>query len=203
LQPIFDASWHQDALAGEEQAIRRLADGALRPLYRFCLYRVGGNHHLCEEVVQEALLGAIRRLDRYDPARSGGDIFPWLAGLARNEVRRVLARERLATDLEAFWKRMDEQLLSLYAMLDREPFGEELLARAETREMVNATMAQLPPHYGQALEAKYVRGQSVREIASLLGTSMKGAESLLTRARSAFRETFLALARNLPAEPAT
>jgi len=202
LQPVFDASWRQQALAGDEAAVRHLAEAALKPLYRFCLYRVGGNHHLCEEVVQETLLGAIRRLARYEPKRSGGDIFGWLTGLARNEIRRALARERSAADLEGFWKRMDQKLLSLYAMLESEPFGDELLARNETRDMVNATMAQLPPHYGRALEAKYVRGNSVREIAASLGTSIKAAESLLTRARQAFRVTFLTLARNLPAEPA-
>ena len=199
MQPIFDASWQRDALGGQAQAIRRLAETALKPLYRFCLYRVGGNHHLCEEVVQEALLGAIRRLDRYDPDRSGGDIFPWLTGLARNEIRRALGREKSAADLETFWRRMDRQLLSLYAMLETEPFGQDLLARSETRQMVNATMAQLPPHYGAALEAKYVLGHTVNQIATSLGTSSKAAESILSRARAAFRETFLALTRALPA----
>lgn len=203
MQSIFDAAWRRAALAGEAEAVGALAEGALRPLYRFCLYRVGRNHHLCEEVVQETLLRAIRRLRRYDPERSGGDIFPWLTGLARNEIRRVLARERSPAGLVEFWTRMDEQLLSLYAMLASEPFADELLERAETREMVNATMAQLPPRYGEALEAKYVDGRSVREIASTLGTSVKAAESLLTRARAAFRATFTALARNLPVEPAT
>jgi len=87
-------------------------------------------------------------------------------------------------------------------MLESEPFGDELLARRETREMVNATMAQLPLPYGRALEAKYVAGQSVREIATSMGTSEKAAESLLGRARAAFRATFLALSQNLPAEPA-
>ena len=200
MQPIFDALWRAEALAGGPAAVRRLAEAAIGPLYRFCLYRVGRNHHLCEEVVQESLLGAIRRLDRYDPSRSGGDIFPWLTGLARNEIRRVLARERLSADLEAFWRKMDAQLLSLYAMLDREPFEDDLLVRSETREMVNATMAQLPPHYGRALEAKYVLGQSVHEIATAMGTSAKAAESVLSRARAAFRETFLALARGISAE---
>jgi RNA polymerase sigma-70 factor (ECF subfamily) len=201
LQAIFDGRWRREALAGGPAAVRLLAAEALRPLYRFCLYRVGGNHHLCEEVVQETLLGAIGRLAAYDPRRSGGDIFGWLTGMARNEIRRVLARERRSADLAGFWQKMDAQLLSLYAMLESEPFGDELLARRETREMVNATMAQLPLPYGRALEAKYVAGQSVREIASGLGTTVKAAESLLGRARAAFRAIFLAMSRNLPAEP--
>ena len=66
--------------------------------------------------------------------------------------------------------------------------------------MVNATMSQLPQHYREAVEAKYVLRRSVREIASERSTSEKAVESLLTRARQAFRETFLALARSLNSE---
>ncbi len=203
MDATFDAAWRDKALAGEDQAVTRLASWALVPLYRFCLYRVGRNHHLCEEVVQETLLRAIRGLERYEPDRAGGRIFPWLTGLARNEIRRVLSRESAAAGLQEFWTKMDEQLLSLYAMLETEPFGQDLLVRAETQQMVNATMSQLPPHYGRALEAKYVAGQSTRDVATALGLSAKAAESLLGRARKAFRATFLALAGNLPAEPST
>ena len=66
--------------------------------------------------------------------------------------------------------------------------------------MVNATMAQLPPHYRQTLEAKYLGGKRVRDLASQWGASEKAVESQLTRARKAFRATFLALTRNLGAE---
>ena len=61
-------------------------------------------------------------------------------------------------------------------------------------------MSQLPQHYREALEAKYVLRQSVREIATDRSTTEKAVESLLTRARQAFRESFLALARNLNTE---
>ena len=59
------------------------------------------------------------------------------------------------------------------------------------------TMSQLPSQYRLALEAKYVAGKSVREIARALTMTEKGVESQLSRARRAFRETFLALAANL------
>ena len=67
----------------------------------------------------------------------------------------------------------------------------------ETRQMVSATMSQLPEKYRAALEAKYLKGNSVRDIAATTGQSEKAMESLLTRAREAFRETFLSLTRNL------
>ena len=200
VAPIFDDSWHRKALAGNLAAVDDLAQAALEPLYRFCLYRVGRNGHLCEEVVQETLVRAIRDLRRYDPTRAQGNIFPWLTGLARNEIRRVLARENAAESLEDLWSRMDQSLRDVYARLESEPFADEILARDETRAMVGATMSQIPPQYRAALEAKYVDGKSVRDIAAAWETSEKAVESLLSRARGAFRAVFVALARNLNVE---
>ena len=197
MKASYDAAWRERALAGHPGAVAALADEALGPLYQFCLYRVGRDRHLCEEVVQETLVQAMRDLRKYQPARAGNNIYGWLQGIARNQIQRVLGREKGAVSLEALWARMDKELLEVYARLDSEPFGDELLEREETREMVNVTMSQLPPHYREALEAKYVRGRSVKEIAAEVRMSEKAAESLLTRAREAFRVTFLALARNL------
>ena len=197
MRPIFTADWRARALAGNAEAVQTLADAALLPLYRFCLYRVGRNRHLCEEVVQETLVRAIRELHHYDPARAADNIFPWLTGLARNEISRVLSREHSAVSLEAMWAKMDQELLSLYARLELEPFADELLQREETRELVNTTMSQLPPHYREALEAKYLTGKSVRDIAAFSSISEKAVESLLSRARQAFRVAFLAVTRNL------
>jgi RNA polymerase sigma factor (sigma-70 family) len=196
LQSDFDDSWHCRALRGDAEAVGRLAQHALEPLYRFCLYRVGRNQHLCEEVVQETLVQAIRQIDRYDPRRADGKILPWLTGLARNEIRRALSRESAAS-LETLWQRMDEELRSLYACLDSDPLDDEVLRREETQEMVSATMSQLPAHYREALEAKYVAGRSVRDLAAAWKLSEKAVESQLSRARKAFRATFVALARNL------
>ena len=93
-QQPFDESWRRLALRGDEAALRRLTAEMLPALYRFCLYRVGRNQHLCEEVVQETLLRVLRDLARYDPERCDNNLFPWLTGLARNEIQRVLGREK-------------------------------------------------------------------------------------------------------------
>ena len=177
-----------------------MAEQAIQPLYRFCFHRVGRDSHLCEEIVHETLIRAIRDVDRYDPNRSGNDIFPWLTGLARNEIQRAVAQERAADSLQEMWAKMDGQLKRLYALIESEPFSDEMLCREETRQMVNATMSQLPSQYRHALEAKYVAGQSVREIAASLATTEKAVESQLSRARRAFRETFWAMSRNLDLE---
>lgn len=196
MQATFDHRWRRRALDGDGAAIDVMADEAIGPVYRFCLYRVGGNRHICEEVVQETMLRAIRDLGKYDPERSSNNIYPWLIGLARNEIQRALGRHNVGLSLEAMWERMDRELLDIFARLESQPFDRDLLERQETRELVNATMAQLPNNYRTALEAKYVNGQSVRDIAAGWQTTEKAVESLLTRARQAFRATFLALTRH-------
>ncbi|MBC8353561.1 MAG: sigma-70 family RNA polymerase sigma factor [Planctomycetes bacterium] len=200
-QPTFDAAWKLRACAGDKQAVGELVDASLEPLFRFSFYRVGRNRHLCEEVVQDTILRAIAELPNYDPERSANNVFPWMAGLARNEIRRALSRELATTSLETLWAKMDEDLRTIFRGLESSPLAADILVREETREMVNATMSQLPQHYREALEAKYVSRRSVREIAAARSASEKSIESLLTRARQAFRETFLALARNLNTEP--
>lgn len=202
MQAVFDETWRARALSGDRQAVALLADSALQPLYAFCFYRVGANRHVCEEVVQETALRALGDLANYDPARAGNRIFGWLQGLARNEIRRALKGRKDAVSLDALWSRMDRELTDVYAKLEQSPFDDALLEREETRDVVNATMSQLPPHYREALERKYLDGESVREIAGALSVSEKSVESLLTRARKAFRATFLALGRNLGAQPA-
>ena len=203
LSFVFDDRWHRAALSGDVAAVQALADASIEPLYRFCYHRMGCNSHLTEEAVQETLVRAIRELDKYQPDRAGGNIVAWLTGLARNEIRRSLGRENTAVSLQWIWERVDDQLRDVYSQLESSPLADDVLEREETREMVNATMAQLPSRYREALEAKYVAGRTVRDIASAWQMSEKAVESLLTRARKAFRATFAALVGPPGLEPGT
>ena len=65
---------------------------------------------------------------------------------------------------------------------------------SDIRRLVQATMDALPERYGDVLEWKYVDGLPVADIAARLDIGAKAAESLLTRARAAFREAILAMA---------
>lgn len=197
MQSIFDEAWRHQALRGEQAAVQLLLQQVLQPLYNFALYRVGKNQHWCEEVVQETMLRALRELKNYAPARAQNNIFPWLTGLARNEIQRVLAREKATVSMQTLWANLDQELLGLYSKLEEEPFSRELLEREETRDLVNATMAQLPDHYRETLEDKYVNGHSQRDMAARRKLSEKALESQLMRAKKAFRATFLALSRQL------
>jgi DNA-directed RNA polymerase specialized sigma24 family protein len=61
---------------------------------------------------------------------------------------------------------------------------------AQVQEAVLAALDYLPSDYADVLEWKYVQELSVEEIAHRIGRTPKATESLLTRARNAFREAF-------------
>ena len=116
---VFDAAWRQRALLGDADAVRQLAETTLQPLYVFCLYRVGRDSHRCEEVVQETLVRALRDLEHYEPARCNDNILPWLIGLARNEIARVLARNFNAR-VQGFCKGLWEHRQNLWTFVEVE-----------------------------------------------------------------------------------
>jgi RNA polymerase sigma-70 factor (ECF subfamily) len=74
--------------------------------------------------------------------------------------------------------------------------------RRELSRLVQLTLDHLPGRYGQVLEWKYIQGLSVDEIAQRLGVGYKAAESLLTRARGAFRDAFALVAGAWPVQHA-
>jgi RNA polymerase sigma-70 factor (ECF subfamily) len=193
----FDQAWKKAALLGEPEAVQRLAAEMLQPLYAFCYYRVGRLSHLCEEVVQETFLQALQALDAYDPQRAQNEIFLWLTGLARNCIRRALARERRQLSFEQLWQQVDAELLRACEELDQQELSAEALRRSETQELVSATLAQLSPRQRTVLEGKYLHGLSVRELAVRVGETEKAIESLLSRARASFRAVFITLARGV------
>ena len=83
---------------------------------------------------------------------------------------------------------------SLAATLAQDP--ESQLHRRDVARLVQVTLDALPRAYGDALEWKYVQGLPVKEIAARLNLGLKAAESLLTRARQAFRDGFSAVTRS-------
>ena len=89
-------------------------------------------------------------------------------------------------------------LESLRAATVEDP--EAALDRVRLAEFVQRVLDHLPSHYADALEWKYIDEASVNEIGNRLSLGTKAAESLLTRARAAFRDAFRTLARQPASE---
>jgi len=188
----MDPSVHTDLaiarriLDGDEAAFRRLFDRAFPRLYRFVLARVDGDHDATRDVVQQTFCRAIECLDRY---RGEAALYTWLFQICRNTLNdyfRFTSRERrVVTPLEDL-PQVRAVLEALAAPQVTSP--ETGVWRSEIGRFVQATVDALPEQYAVVLELKYIDGCSVKSIAGRLGVSDKAAESLLSRARAAFRD---------------
>jgi len=183
------------AAAGDGEALGRLYDAHVDGLYAFVFYRAGRDASLAEDIVQETFTTALGRVDEYATAR--GSVGAWLTTLSRNVIRDHLRNHRRADQVAERWDRIDASLAQIYDALSRSPMPGEVLARAETRDLVNMTIAHLPETYRTALAGKYVDGKSLETLATELGLSVDAAKSLLARARRAFKETFSTLGHAL------
>lgn len=179
-------------IRGDERAFDAFFECHFPGLYRFALARLGGNEDAAEEVAQATLCKAIRKIATY---RGEAALFTWLCTFCRHEIsayHRAHGRIAAEIDLAEDDPRVRAALDSFVAGIDR---PDDAAARREIGRLVQVVLDRLPANYGSALEWKYLEGASVKEIANRLNLSPKAAESLLTRAREAFRDGFAAIVR--------
>jgi RNA polymerase sigma-70 factor (ECF subfamily) len=173
-------------LGGDEEAFRELFDRFFPRLYRFARARLPGDPDAAKDIVQQTFCQAIERLDTY---RGEAALYTWFCQICRNAVADYYRRSggsQGRVELLEDQPNARSILESLAAPAADEP--ETGALREQVHRIVEATLDALPGNYGTALEWKYIDGLSVREIAVRLDIGAKAAESLLTRAREAFRE---------------
>ena len=182
-------------LAHDRDAFNAFFDGYFPRLYRFARARLGGDPDTTKEIVQVTLTKAIRKLGSY---RGEAAFFTWLCTICRHEIadhRERVGRERQHVVLTEDAPEIRAAVESIAAPASDEP--ETNFRRLETTRLIQVALDQLPAHYGNALEWKYVYGFSVGEIAAKLGIGMEAAQSLLARAKRGFQEVYGALTSEL------
>ncbi|MBS0393542.1 MAG: RNA polymerase sigma factor [Proteobacteria bacterium] len=179
----------QRLMAGDEGAFRAFFDDYFPRIFRFLRRRVDGDEDAARDLVQSALIRGVRRLETY---RGDSSLFTWFCQIARRELldhlsregrRRDLARQLAEQGHEAAWHGGDE---AAEAVRDLDPAA--IHAREDLAQRVHELLDGLPPHYAQVLELKYLEDLTVEEISRRLAASPISVQSLLARARAAFRD---------------
>jgi RNA polymerase sigma-70 factor (ECF subfamily) len=140
----------------------------LRPsLHRYCA-RMTGSVMDGEDVAQEALIEAYRKLDRFDESRP---LKPWLFRIAHNRCIDFLRRKGVRDEAEAA-AAMPE------AVSPTEP------AALGVGKAVEHLVASLPPKERACILLKDVFDYSLEEIAELVDTTVGGVKAALNRGRT-------------------
>jgi RNA polymerase sigma-70 factor, ECF subfamily len=146
-----------------------LAESHWKDLYKYA-YRLSGNSHTAEDLVQDSLVRAWRSFDRL---QNPGAIKGWLKTIVRRENARR-------------FERIQPQQSSM-------PL-EEIGAAHKTYDtsteafVLRRAIHALPKDYSEPLILQVLHGYSQQEIADQLGLSSAGVGTRLFRARQKLRE---------------
>jgi RNA polymerase sigma-70 factor (ECF subfamily) len=191
----------------ERELIERLRAGdqdafmTLVRMYGPLMLRVALTHvrsrAVAEEVVQDAWLGVLRGIDRFEGRSS---LKTWILRILANQARTRGEREgrsvplssleggegEPAVDPDRFFGPDHPRTPGAWAV-PPDPWPEDQLLAAETLEQVRAAIATLPPRQQEVILLRDVEGWDSEEVRDALGLSDGNERVLLHRARSKVR----------------
>jgi RNA polymerase sigma-70 factor (ECF subfamily) len=156
-------------------------------VYRLAI-RITGNEQDAEEVVQDALWTAARKIGTFKGESAFGS---WLYRITANTAYQKL-RGRQAKKQEVPWEDLfptfDEMGQHVDPVSDWSPKVDEPALQNELREVLASAINDLPDDYRTAFLMHDVEGLSNPEIAESLGISLPAVKSRVHRSRLFLRE---------------
>lgn len=167
--------------AGDQTAFAELYSRYHRRLLRFCLRRLHTNDD-AEEAVQEAFTRAWRALPRF-----GGDrrFYPWLTVIAGNVCTDMLRRRSRLVPLD--------EMASRGADGAADADVDDHLLRQVDLAMASEALGHLSDRHQRVLRLREATEWSSQAIAEHEGVAVPAVDTLLWRARQAFKREFAAL----------
>jgi RNA polymerase sigma-70 factor, ECF subfamily len=157
----------------------------LRPrLHRYCA-RMTGSALDGEDVVQDTLFEAYRKLEQYDASRP---LAPWLFGIAHNRCIDFLRRRGVRVEAETAAVGPDSVM------------PEEVPVLGVGRAVEHLVMA-LPPKERACVLLKDVFDYTLEEIAELVSSTAGGVKAALNRGRTKLAATTASAAERRTADP--
>jgi RNA polymerase sigma-70 factor (ECF subfamily) len=145
----------------------------LRPsLHRYCA-RMTGSVMDGEDVVQEALFEAYRKLDQFDETRP---LKPWLFRIAHNRCIDFLRKREVRAEAEQ-------------ATITSDVVGPDESVALDLGDALERLVINLPPKERAAVLLKDVFEYSLEEVAELIGSTVGGVKAALHRGRTKLAES--------------
>jgi RNA polymerase sigma-70 factor, ECF subfamily len=170
--------------AGDEAAFAHVIDSYSPSLLRVALSYVH-NRAVAEEVVQEAWLGVLRGIDRFEGRSS---LKTWIFRIAVNMAKTRAGRESRSLPFSAL---ADEPTVDPERFADGRwrdaPTSFDRLEQRDAIRCVEAAIADLPAHQRQVITLRDICGLSSVEVCELLGLTPENQRVLLHRARAKAR----------------
>lgn len=173
-----DTSLMRAAAAGDQDAFRRLMQKHMAQTVRLAM-RMLGSVSAAEDIAQEAFIRVWKAAPNWlSPEQAGAKFTTWLYRIVMNLVIDEKRKSRSTN--------MDDATLN--AIEDTSRSTEQRMIADEQSQRVKTALAALPERQRAAFTMSFYDDRSDKDIADILGISVKAVESLLVRARRSLRE---------------
>jgi len=175
-----DAAAVEQTLAGDREAFRVLVERHSANVFRLA-YRMTGNRHDAEEVVQEAFLRAYQKLDQFAARANFGT---WVYRIATNyAIDRMRQRRSEEAKRETPGRPTDDGLETdpVSAFPDSSPSPERLAQSRQLALHMRRALNELTPAERTAFVMRHWGGSGIEEIAEALKSSTSAAKNTVFR----------------------
>ena len=178
---VSDAMAIERTLGGDRDAYRVLVERHSRKVYRMA-YRMTGNAHDAEEVVQESFLRAYQKLKQFaGNANFGTWVYRIAANYAIDRIRQRNAEEaRRESPSKAGQDSLEVDPLS--RVQDVSPSPERLAGSVQLAERMKAALGELSPAERTAIVMRHWDGCGIEEIAVVLKSNTNATKNTVFRA---------------------
>ncbi len=179
------------AKRGDAEAFRLLVERHSRAIFRVA-YRMTGNEHDADDVVQETFLRAYRRIETFEER---ANFSTWIHRIAIN-CSLDLLRARGRHDKHHGGGIEDEEMSRTLQTNDPQP--DRLALSAELQKHVVAALDRLSGNERTAFILRHFEGMPVEEIGRTLGIQVNAAKHTIFRAVKKLRESLEPFVRSTP-----
>ena len=166
------------AQRGDQEAFAVLVHRHVDALYRYAL-RLTQLSSSAEDLVQDTWLAAWANAGRYKPRKT--KVTTWLHTILQNKF---IDTQRKKETQNVQQDKLDMAQESNSAALDAPYLNDAHLMT------INQLLNKLPVNQRSAIVLSHLQGFSNREVANIMGISVRALESLLVRARTALKQQY-------------
>lgn len=160
-----------------------------------------GNDEVAKELLQEtylSFLGAVSKSGSRRKFQNESKIKNYLITIALNKVKNHYKKSSVESRRRKVFSSNEEMDACFEKISDSGGDSADLLVAEEREQQIKAatqlTMERISERYRIALDYKFTRGLDNKEIAERMNIGIKAAESILFRAKAAFRKEFRKIA---------
>lgn len=171
--------------AGDEDAFREFHEQYFDRLLRYLMVVAHGDEQAARDALQETFIRVARYARRFDCEQ---EFWSWLTVLARSAAADAGRKRR------SYWRLLTNYALSWMPSHSAQNEADEV--DGHLRSLLLERIENLDGEDRALIEGKYLRGESVRELAAQSNLTEKAVESRLSRARRQLRSELLDKLKN-------